>query len=56
MRKLAFIFFATLHALLCVGLAFSQDKSVSVETIERIKSATAPVVFAALPIKTGRFM
>jgi S1-C subfamily serine protease len=54
MRKSANVFFTTLHALLCVGFAFSQDKPVSVETIERIKSAAAPVVCGA-PDEAGTF-
>lgn len=48
MRKCAFILFTALHAFTCASFAFGQDKPVSVETIERIKSATVPIVCGVL--------
>jgi len=48
MRKWAFVLLTTFHTLICANHAFGQDKPVSVETIERIKSAAVPVVCGAL--------
>jgi S1-C subfamily serine protease len=54
MRKLTFVFLTAFQALTCTGFAFGQDKPVTVETIERIKSAAVPVVCGA-PKDDGAF-
>jgi len=55
MRKWTFILFTALHALTGPCLALGQDKSVPVETIERIKSATAPIVCGAPRVDRSSF-
>ena len=48
MRNLIFVLLTAISTLLCIGCALVQDKSVSVETIERIKYAIVPIVCGAL--------
>jgi S1-C subfamily serine protease len=54
MRKWAFVFVASVNTLICASFAFGQDKPVSVETIERIKSAAIPIV-CGIPTKEDMF-
>lgn len=48
MGKLIFVIWATIQTFFVIGCAFGQDEPVSVETIERIKSAVVPVICGTL--------